>query len=234
MLSREIKAAYYALMALPMRLSGIFYKYTISPRSKNNFLVKVHLGPGQKNYLAGWINLDANFLSAKCDVWVNLEDPLPFRANSVDVFYSHHVVEHLADRRLLSHFRDMHRALKPGGMIRVGGPNGDMAIRKYIEGDTSWFSDFPDRHESIGGKLKNFILCRNEHLTILTPSYLYEIAEAAGFQRLQVCTPAVTTSFPEAIGTELLTQESWSSQAHPHTLLIEAYKPLDENSASSA
>ncbi len=158
MLSRHVKAAFYAVMGVPMWLSGRIYRIVGAPHSGMRDTVKVHLGPGQKNYLLGWLNVDANFISAKCDIWANLNDQLPFRPNSVDVFYSHHVIEHFADSRLVEHFRQMHKALKPGGFIRVGGPNGDMAIRKYLEGDISWFGNFPDYHDSIGGKLKNFIL----------------------------------------------------------------------------
>lgn len=204
MISREAKALYYSLFGVFMRFNGAFYKALRAPGSGNSNTVRVHLGPGQKNYLTGWINADANFISAKCDVWVNLENPLPFKPNSVDVFYSHHVIEHLADCNLVSHFKQMFRALKPGGMIRVGGPNGDMAIRKYLAGDASWFGNFPDRHDSIGGKLKNFIFCRNEHLTILTPSYLEEIAKAASFERIEFCVPGKTTSNPQAIDARIL------------------------------
>jgi len=225
MISREAKAAYYAVFRVPMRISGALFRAVKAPASGNSKLIRVQLGPGQRNYLANWINLDANFLTAKCDVWANLEDPLPFRDNSVDVFYSHHVIEHISDRNLSKHFLEMHRCLKPGGMIRVGGPNGDMAIRKYLHGDASWFSDFPDRHSSIGGKLNNFIFCRNEHLTILTPSYLEELSTMAGFERFSICTPGRTTTNPELITEEVLALEWESSLSEPHTLIIECYKP---------
>lgn len=225
MINREAKALYYAAMGVPMRVNSLMYKALRAPREGNSEIVKIQLGPGQKNYLMGWINLDANFITAKCDVWSNLENPLPFRRASVDIFYSHHVIEHLPDRKLVWHFKDMYNCLKRGGMVRTGGPNGDMAIRKYIEGDSSWFGNFPDRHESIGGKLKNFIFCRNEHLTILSPSYLSEIATAAGFERIEVCVPGKTTSNPALIDQRVLDLESWSSPTEPHTLLLECYKP---------
>ena len=65
--------------------------------------VRVHLGPGQKNYLPGWVNVDANFLTAKIDVWANLADPLPFPDASVDAIYSHHVIEGFAGKTPLGH-----------------------------------------------------------------------------------------------------------------------------------
>jgi hypothetical protein len=125
MLSRRLKAAYYVLMKYPMRLNGQLYKAVRAPSQTHGKPVLVHLGPGQKNYLEGWYNLDSNFISARSDVWANLEDPLPFRDGTVDIFYSHHVVEHLEDRLIVGHFKEMFRALKPGGAIRVCGPNGD-------------------------------------------------------------------------------------------------------------
>jgi predicted SAM-dependent methyltransferase len=95
--------------------------------------VRVQLGPGQRHYLDGWINVDANMFTAKCDVWSDISGKLPFRDESIDAIYSHHVIEHLPD--LPTHFRELHRVLKPGGVIRVGGPNGDAAMREYVAGN---------------------------------------------------------------------------------------------------
>ncbi len=209
-------------MRIPMLLNGRLYK---TLRAPTRGVVCVQLGPGQKNYLSGWINVDANIVTAKCDVWANLKDPLPFRDETVDVFYSHHVVEHLPDRLLVSHFKELYRCLKSGGMFRVGGPHGHNALQKYLQKDLSWFGDFPDRHESIGGKLVNFIFCRNEHLTLLTPSYLEEIARAAGFERLTICEPTKTTSNPAQIDHRVLNIEYESTFDAPHTLIVEGYKP---------
>ncbi len=226
MISRRLKEFYYQLMRVPMQLNGQAYKVFRAPATGNNKRVMVHLGPGQKNYLPGWINLDSNFVSAKKDVWANLEDVLPFRDGSVDVFYSHHVIEHLADRLIVAHFCEMLRALKPGGLIRIGGPNGDMAIDRFLANDKSWFIDFPDVHESIGGKLVNFILCRNEHFTILTKSYLEEILGDAGFEQAVFLLAGKTTSMPELIDSRIMAQEAWSSETHPQTIIVEARKPV--------
>jgi predicted SAM-dependent methyltransferase len=223
MISRQLKSLYFAAMRLPMLVSGVIYKKFCAP---THGVVRVQLGPGQKNYLSGWINVDANFLTARCDVWANLEDPLPFPDETVDVFYSHHVVEHLPDRLLLTHFKELYRCLKRGGMFRVGGPHGHNAIQKYLEQDLSWFGDFPDRHESVGGKLVNFIFCRNEHLTLLTPSYLEEITRLAGFERLAICEPSKVTTNPALIDQSVLDMELESTTNIPHTLIIEGYKPV--------
>src|SRR6185295_19145992 len=161
-------------------------------------------------------------LSARCDVWADLRCPLPFPDDSVVCFYSHHVIEHLPN--IQDHIKEVYRCLKPGGVYRVGGPNGDSAIAKFIEKDAQWFSDFPDKRISIGGRFEYFVFCRGEHLTILTFSFLEELLSADGFAGISLCKPVEQTGFPELFGKCLL-KESESDFAMPHTLIVEAIKP---------
>ena len=132
------------------------------------------------------------------------------------------MVEHLPS--LYSHFTDIFRILKPGGIYRFGGPNGDAAIKKFLENDIDWFSNFPDKRNSIGGKFENFIFCRNEHLTILTYSYLTEILEEVGFIDINKYLPTIETQKPE-IFNECLSLENESDFENPHTLILEIKKP---------
>jgi hypothetical protein len=222
MLSRSGKAAYYAAFMAPMRANAL--RHRLLPRRKLS--KRVHLGPGQRGYLPGWTNVDANFVTAKIDVWADLRGRLPFRADSIEAFYSHHVIEHLPDRLLMFHFSEMYRALQLGGAIRIAGPNGEMAARKFLEGATDWFSDFPVKRSSVGGRFANFILCDGEHLTILTSSYLKEVATATGFIDISFCLPAQQTSFPTVFG-DVLAREWETTPDAPHTLVMEARRPPD-------
>lgn len=217
MLSRAAKTAFYATTAPVMRANGLFYKKTRAPKSH----AKAHLGPGQKRYLPGWINVDANMFTAKCDVWADLRYSLPFHDNSMRAIYSHHVIEHLPN--LHSHLDEVFRCLEPGGIYRVGGPNGDSAISKFIDGDKSWFGSFPDDRRSIGGRFENFVFCKGEHLTILTESFLREILEDAGFVNITLRKPITDTGYPELFS-DAMTMEHESTPDCPHTLLLEAVK----------
>jgi predicted SAM-dependent methyltransferase len=222
MISRRAKAAYYSFMGIPMRVNGWLYRVFRAPHSGP---LRVHLGPGKKSYLEGWTNVDANIFTARADVWADLRNPLPFRDQTVDVFYSHHVIEHIADSLLPFHFGEMYRCLKPGGVIRIGGPHGDNAIRKFSEKDAAWFSDFPEARRSIGGRFANFILCRGEHLTILTRSYLEELLAASGFVDIVPRRPCDDTGHPRWIDSAVLALEAEKTPECPHTLLMEARKP---------
>lgn len=221
MISHELKSLFYVAMRLPMKLNAAFYKSFRAPRVGE---VKVHLGPGQKNYIDGWINLDVNFISARVDVWADLANPLPFRDATVDAFYSHHVIEHLPDPVIVSLFNEMYRCLKLGGMIRVGGPDGDTAIRKFLENDKAWFGDWPDKRASIGGRFANFIFCRGEHVTMLSRSYLTELATGAKFERLVFCASGDETNHPAFIDERVLSKEEEPTPSAPHTVILEAIK----------
>jgi hypothetical protein len=96
-------------------------------------------------------------------------------------------------------------------------------MRNFVEGKASWFPDFPDRRDSLGGKLGNFLLCRGEHLTILTRSYLQELLSAAGFLEVRVCRPVSETGYPELMK-DALTSEWEITPQSPHTLIVEAIK----------
>ena len=153
-----------------MQLNGLVHRHVRSNASSN---LKLHLGPAQNNYLSGWVNLDANSFTARCDMWVDLRFPLPFKDNVASAVYSHHMIEHLPS--IQSHLQEVFRCLQPEGVDRFEGPNGDSAISKFKQNDLNWFGDFPNKRTSIGGKLENFIFCRQEHLTLLTESYLREL-----------------------------------------------------------
>jgi len=221
MLSRSAKATFYFFAGPIMKANGWLYRMLRATREAG---LRVQLGPGQRNYIAGWINVDANMFTARCDVWADLRNPLPFHDGTVEAMYSHHVIEHLPD--LDFHFRDVYRCLQPGGIYRCGGPNAASAIQKYIENDEAWFGDFPVRRKSIGGRLENFIFCQREHLTLLTYSFLEELMAGAGFRSITSCLPVKETNYPRVF-CKCLEKEHESHYECPHTLIVECEKPIE-------
>lgn len=216
MLTRKQKETFYLMFSPFMRLNSFRLKFAF--HLKKN--LKVHLGPGRRTYLDGWINVDANIFTGKSDIWCDFRYKLPFNDNSVQYLYSHHVVEHLPDLR--KHFTDIYRILQPGGIYRFGGPNGDSAIKKFIENDLDWFGVFPEKYNSIGGRFYNFIFCKGEHLQILTFSHLKEILDSIGYKNISVQMPTKSTS--NKVFNECLDKEFEDDFIFPHTLIIECIK----------
>lgn len=222
MIPRWLKTSYYTVLSPFMRLNSLRYQHF--PISNNQNLQCAHLGPGQKNYITNWINIDANLVSSRPDIWADLRFKLPFPDEFLDCIYSHHVIEHLPN--LDNHFHEMFRVLTPGAVLRIGGPHGDNAMQAMQEGLYEWFGDWPTKRHSMGGRFENFIFCKGEHLTILTKSFLIELAEQAGFEDIQICNPG-ETSYPEIITKDILALEPNNNYDLPHTLIIEAKKPLN-------
>lgn len=223
MISNALKRAYYLTLRYPMRLNGRIYKAVRCPTNG----LKVHLGPGQRNYIEGWLNVDANIVTARIDLWADFSSRLPFKDGSVDAFYSHHVFEHLPDSSQLPLFAEMFRCLRPGGGIRIAAPHLGNACRKYVEGDSSWFTDFPDKRASLGGRFTNFIFCRGEHLTALDETYLAELASEVGFTGIEFCRPGQETFLADAgVDERVLSREFERTPECPHTVILEARRPV--------
>lgn len=175
------------------------------------------MGPGQNNYIDGWVHVGANMFTGKCNLWAGLRNPLPFHDSSVDAFYSHHMVEYLPGVR--SHLQEVFRCLKPDGVCRMGA-NGDSAIAKFIEDDKGG-SDLPESRKSIGGRFENFIFCSGEHFTILAFSMLEELLRDVGFEDVRSRRPVTETGYPDKFS-EYLVKEYETDYEVPHTLIVEA------------
>jgi len=55
MLARGVKQAFYSFAGPLMKLNGRMYRTFRAPNAIKNAPVRLHLGPGQKAYLSGWI-----------------------------------------------------------------------------------------------------------------------------------------------------------------------------------
>ena len=78
---------------------------------------KINLGCGDK-YRDGWCNVDNG--ACKKDIHCNLEEfPWPIPSNIADNVYACHVVEHIKRENVISFMREVHRILKPGGIVEI-------------------------------------------------------------------------------------------------------------------
>jgi predicted SAM-dependent methyltransferase len=94
----------------------------------NGAAPNVHLGCGLHR-LPGWVNID--ILGTRADLHWDLRKGVPFPPDSVGAIFLEHVLEHFSLRDGIGLLRACHRALEPGGTLRVGVPDFGRYIKSY-------------------------------------------------------------------------------------------------------
>jgi|GEM_PF-146886 len=99
--------------------------------------LRLHLGCAGHR-LPGWVNIDAS----GGDLAMDLRWPLPFGAASAEYAFASHVLEHLYRfGELPALLREIHRVLRPGGVLRAVVPDLEKCLRAYASGDAQFFED---------------------------------------------------------------------------------------------
>jgi SAM-dependent methyltransferase len=202
-----------------------YYRLKLFSRAKlkskrEDKLLWLHLGCGNKS-IKGMINIDVNPF-AKSDLWLDLNGSLPFESMTVDAVYCCHTLEHFYEPDVRKILRGCFRILKPGGSIRVVTPDFQKAILAYQRNELSYFSDFPDKRRSIGGRFANYLLCRDQHRIIFDFSFWEELLQDEGFTGISEMRPHQSKIFPE---NELKIFE-YEKPEHHHSVFVEAFKQL--------
>jgi predicted SAM-dependent methyltransferase len=97
-------------------------------RAQSQEPFRLHLGCGWINK-DGWVNVDL-FLT-RADIAWNLAAGLPVPDDSVDAIFHEHLMEHLSLRQGYLLTRECQRALRPGGILRIGVPDAGACIASY-------------------------------------------------------------------------------------------------------
>lgn len=108
----------------------------------------LNLGCGDRTHEA-WVNIDHSLKASLKSLWFvrpflktpspagylhhNLRDGIPFPDGSADVVYSSHVLEHLERKDALPFLREIHRVLKPNGIVRLVVPDLERAVTAYLQ-----------------------------------------------------------------------------------------------------
>jgi predicted SAM-dependent methyltransferase len=93
-------------------------------------MVKINLGSGHWKFY-GWVNVDLDIESAP-EVCVDLSAGLPFQTGVADLMHSEDFVDQLQIQQAAAFFRECHRILKPGGVLRVLTPDLEQLARLYL------------------------------------------------------------------------------------------------------
>jgi predicted SAM-dependent methyltransferase len=151
----------------------------------------INLGCGGATF-AGWLNIDQDYpwhLDIQCD----LTKGLPFLpANVFDAVFSKAFFEHIPRKAAIDLLTDCHRALRPGGHVRISIPDLDNYVRAYNES-----KKFPELHDAIAaefgevsgtrGELLNFLMRESGHVWIYTQEELDWTLRGAGFVDIRPC-----------------------------------------------
>jgi SAM-dependent methyltransferase len=146
-------------------------------------VTRLNLGCGPKA-APGWLNCDVAAL-AGVDLRSDLRAGLPLAQASVDCIAGIHLLQDLEWPRIAPALRELHRVLKPGGVLRLAVPDLDKAIHAYLAGDGRYFY-VPDADaRSVGAKLVTQITWYGSARTPFTFGALEEWLLAAGFARVE-------------------------------------------------
>lgn len=134
---------------------------------------------------------------------------LPLGSDSLDYAVTIHGLQDLAVQDVLPALRELHRALKPGGVLRVSVPDLDRAIRAYLEKDHAYFYIRDAEAESIGGKLSYQMTWYGSVRALFTFHFLEELLRKAGFREVRRCAHGQTAGpYPEIVELDNRPRES--------------------------
>ncbi len=104
--------------------------------SDENDVMKVNLCGGASK-LGGFINVD---IHPSADIVLDLEkELLPFKDKSVDQLVCISAINYFTRERAAQIIRDVHRVMKPDGMVRFGVQDLQLLAKKYLERDHEFF-----------------------------------------------------------------------------------------------
>jgi predicted SAM-dependent methyltransferase len=172
--------------------------------------VRVSLGSGP-TLDEGWIGLD--LVGASSVFRADLRRRLPFPTQSVDVILAEHVFEHLYLDDLPALMRECHRVLRPGGVLRVVCPdgqlvatlitdNGDARAQAHLKFEQSLHRFKPDALLALRA-VNRLVFQWGDHLSLLTGSGVALLLEKAGFCDIAILAADESRYFEEIPGTHL-------------------------------
>ena len=102
--------------------------------------ISLNVGSGGRG-LPGWINIDARPAHADIYVAFDIRRRLPLRDGQAERIFAEHVIEHLDFRDDVANvFREFHRVLRPGGVVRIIVPDAERFLRAYVSRSAGEFA----------------------------------------------------------------------------------------------
>ena len=164
----------------------------------------LHLGCGT-HLLAGWANIDLDGPSGV--IRHDLTRPLPMRADSAELIFCEHFIEHLTRAQGLALLQECRRVLRPGGILRLSTPDLRKLIDEYLASRTTGWAE-------VGWQPLTPCRMLNEGLRLWGHLFVYDQAELLGLL--------------DEAGFRELEAKTWRESAHPALRGIESRPFLGE------
>ena len=146
--------------------------------------IKVNVGSGVQHRLGpDWKNLD---ILHGADIRADVRRGLPFEDASVDFIYSEHFIEHLSLDEARFYFKECHRVLKPGGVVRTATIDLPYVLERYARdwSDQTWLRDY---NFETASEMLNASFYMWQHRFIYDEEALTRSLSQAGFQMIERC-----------------------------------------------
>lgn len=163
----------------------------------------------------GWINSDIKD-DHGAEIVCDIREGLTLATESIDYAVSIHALPEFTCAEIVPVLTELHRVLKPGGVLRLALPDLFKALNAYQQGDKTYFL-IPDRDaRSLGAKLVMQMLWYGYSKTVFTGEFIEEMMLKAGFEEVRHCSYKITKSdWPEIVSLDNRERES---------LFVEGYK----------
>jgi SAM-dependent methyltransferase len=141
----------------------------------------------------GWINSDLKD-GPGIQITADIRDGLPLDSESLDYIVSIHALPMISYPDLVPVLREMHRMLKPDGVLRLALPDLDRSIQAYLRRDPGFFL-VPDADvESYSGKFITHLLWYGYSVTLFTADFIEELLWKSGYRHVGQCSFEQTAS----------------------------------------
>jgi len=143
-------------------------------------IARLQWGCGDKP-APGWINADRNRVDG-VDLHGDIRDGLALPDDSVDYAVAIHALQDLRWADIPVALGELRRVIKPGGVLRLGLPDLDLAIAAYQRGDAAHFC-VPDHDAQVlGAKLVTYLIWYGSTRTPFNVDFAREALARAGFR----------------------------------------------------